>query len=229
MLTFMHDRDRHRGADALHGRARLLLRARSIAGHRPSNNRLVRITGLRPSRSPVGPDARAPTMTPTLDMANGREGGGCDVPRVRQRRCGHADGTDVVAIEHLRETAEDGDTQLQRADALAFQCGFVGGGICASIGLPPCVPGVHHRCAYRSKQASEASRIVASEPSGRRADARRKQFALLHRHLCPIGESAREGIGAAEKLQGADWEALRYAVGAANRVARYHGEHRSEA
>ena len=26
------------------------------------------MTGLRPSRSPIGPDARAPTMMPTLDM-----------------------------------------------------------------------------------------------------------------------------------------------------------------
>ena len=28
------------------------------------------MTGLRPRRSPVGPEASAPTMTPTFDMTN---------------------------------------------------------------------------------------------------------------------------------------------------------------
>ena len=28
------------------------------------------MTGLRPRRSPAGPDARAPTITPTFDMTN---------------------------------------------------------------------------------------------------------------------------------------------------------------
>ena len=32
------------------------------------NTRLATSTGLRPRRSPAGPDSRAPTMMPTLDI-----------------------------------------------------------------------------------------------------------------------------------------------------------------
>ncbi len=46
------------------------------------------------------------------------------VPGLRQRRRGHADAAEVIAVEGLRQHADRRDAKLQRADALAFQRGL---------------------------------------------------------------------------------------------------------
>jgi hypothetical protein len=51
--------------------------ARALSNEaRPKIVTLMSNNGLRPTRSPIGPAARAPTMTPTLDDTNAVENAG---------------------------------------------------------------------------------------------------------------------------------------------------------
>ena len=105
-----------------------------------SRIRLASSTGLRPSRSPIGPEAQRADHDADAGHDEGAgEGGAGQMPGLRQRRHRHADAAEVVAVEGLRQQADRRDAKLQRADALARECGFSRGKMVAGHDFrPPC-------------------------------------------------------------------------------------------